>query len=335
MGTAPKTTEFAKLTEDLIARCGGLDEFTETAQVSARSAQLWATGAVVPPIRRLAQLAELFELDIAEVLTAAGRPPSAAVRARLIVDGANSLALRLAAWLDEHDLTNKTAARRMGIDHYTIARLANGARLTAPKVTYRVAAALELDPVELARTDGTDELVATMVAHTGGLAGVLRARLDELDIDHYDPTHVERTAGVLGATHSRFRGFLTGSATPNLTEAVKLAQVLNLELSWILAVTGIDERLARRWADAATSTPKRGPREELGEILRAYRLVREMSVADVAAAVGYETNSAVVRNELHERTPSPEMLTRYADVLDIPLGRLFAAAGYHCRDVAV
>jgi transcriptional regulator with XRE-family HTH domain len=68
--------------------------------------------------------------------------------------------------------------------------------------------------------------------------------------------------------------------------------------------------------------------QALGEVVRARRLSRGMSLADAAAASGLHHSYWSKLENGQYQTPAPQYLQNISDVLDIPIEDLYALTGY-------
>jgi transcriptional regulator with XRE-family HTH domain/plasmid maintenance system antidote protein VapI len=322
---------FAAVIERLVGRAGTIEAFAARTGVTKSQVNAWLAGKSVPYLRTIVKIAQVWDLDLAVLMTAVGRPPAQQTRDLIAVDPAGSLPMRLAAWRDTSGYTTKAAADIIGITRWELSALISGARQprSATKIQM-IAWALKLSPLTVIDAayghDDTSEHVTTLRSRFGPVPQILQAGMYDAGLIHFDDEDTALAAKAMNMTAGRLRDLLNGTENVTLQDALKLNHRFGIVIADLLTAAGTDPDLAARWEIAATEPVKRGPVESVGLLVRSYRTVHNRPLAAVAAEAGYSHHASLLRIENGDGSASPEMLTRIADVLGIPLHRMFAAA---------
>jgi transcriptional regulator with XRE-family HTH domain len=281
--------------------------------------------------RSIVAIASAFDADADELLTAAGKPPLEQARSVIAADPHGSLPMRLNAWRDSNGYTTAEAAYIVGINRWEFSKLAAGSMRPQSDVRIQMLAdALRLHPltvIDAAYGPDSQEKVAVALRRNFAVAPCLIHRgLREARLRHYDGSDLALAGKALGMSAQKLRHLATGTVEPSLQDALKLHQRFGVPIAELMSAVGVDTALATRWEQAAKTAPRPGPVESVGQLLRAYRTVADRPLASVAKAAGYTQHTALLRVENDDHLPSPQILTRLADTLRMPLPRLFAAA---------
>ena len=299
----------------------------ENLGVSHSTAFSWLKGQSQPKLFQLPALAELLGVSLSETCTAAGRPPSDAVRLRYSSDPSGALPALMNAWRSERKLSHPAVAALSGLSAYTWCRLEAGHRPINTLVTLvKVADTLGLTPTQVAAANraviGAPEaldvpaaLASTTLACT--LRTGRKARGLRLGV-------VAAAAGV--STHRLSRLELGLATSLPVTAILPLAELLGTSAAGLLRESGISTGTTSSCllADALDGARLRTTDVSFGATITAARKSAGKRVYQVANQSGV-TRFHLSRCEHDHVLPSVRTVVSLADALDTELADLLAS----------
>ena len=324
---------FSKYITTVIERLGGVNAVATSWGVAPRRIEGWMHCKQVPYLRVLLDFAEHFELDVNELLEAAGKPPIETMMNAVKANPALSLPSVLCQWRDEcFSGDTQAAADAAGICRGSFSKLANGSiPLSGIETTRRVARALEMsieNVLELAGEFDTP-LALKFKEATTGLPGALRSAMADAGFDPFEVASRPAAAKHFGIKLDRFTNFLNGVSVPSLVERQEIAKASRIPL--ISLLVGIDTAVseAEEIIEAINKGKTRLRRgETINVVIKQMRTKAGITQHAVAEACGFDRRSVIAHWETHKWRPSPTSLVRFARVTGGSLPKLLTAAGY-------
>jgi DNA-binding XRE family transcriptional regulator len=303
-----------------------------TLALSRTSVREWRNDRAIPYVDTLVHIADTCGLDRASVFKAAGKPPLEELRALLATAPEDTLAIRLKRYRADSGFDTGEAAASLGLDRWRFSRYANGSAAIQSLATAELlGCAVGMGVVETLLASGVSaehKLVVDAVEQTSGFAGWLRGHAQAKGYRTFETGHVRLLAGTLRISEGKTIAMLKSRRLPDVIDAQRIAEFTGLPVNEVLVAGGWDQDLATKvenGLDAADGI--RREYETLPNLLRAYRVVMDLSLDGLATMLGVD-HSVVSRWETGNRTPDVTHIVAIADVTNAPLGRLFRAAQF-------
>lgn len=266
----------------------------------------WAAGNTLPSVHALPGIAAVLDVDLAVVVTAAGRPAADASRLRFITDPAGSLAGRLFAWREAVDLTPSQAADLAKLHPTAWYRLEAGSRLPGFRILLRLADLMGVPCADLAEAcspvRGTpSDLMARARLADQPYAAQIRRQLDVLGLT------AETVAQATGI--AQLPSYATGRSRPGARTAMQLATLLGVDLRSSLESSDLTE------ADADLIATALDQRAEVTDTVGAQlgRLRREAGLSRDALAEMVQAHPTAVSRWEHDHVqPGLPILANYS-----------------------
>jgi transcriptional regulator with XRE-family HTH domain len=323
---------FAQIVDSLVRTYGSDQNLADALALSRTAVREWRSDRAIPYVDTLLHIADTCGLDRASVLNAAGKPPLEELRALLASAPEDTLAIRLKRYRDDNGFDTEEAAASIGIDRWRFSRYANGSLAIQSLVTAeQLGCAVGLGVVETLLASGVSaehKLVVDAVEQTSGFAGWLRGHAQAKGYRTFESSHVRLLAATLQITEGKTNAMLKSRRLPDAIDAQRIAKFAGVPVDEVLVAGGWDQDLATKVADGLDAASGiRREYETLPNLLRAYRVVMDLSADGLAAKLGVDS-TAVSRWETGSRTPDVMYLVAVAEVTNAPLGRLFRAAQF-------
>lgn len=306
--------------------------------VSPGTVESWRHQRARPRLGTLPRLAELVDIDLADVLADLGVPRDEAMRRRVATDPATSLPWVLRAWRDAAGLAIADVPAALGISRFWWARLEAGSVVPGMRGVVQLLEATML-PAEA--------IVEGLPAETAD-----RLRVWAYCADAEVPTHLrelradaatgleDAAAGARLVVARRLHRAEIGEIDLTDEELVRLARTYRGSVAEVLRLTGWEPERARRVAHAASQV-RRSHTELAGpELLRDAR--HALSEAHRRGHGGPDREGApttwvaeqlgvprprIAKWETTGYTPPLWALERLSELYGLPLPRLLGAYG--------
>lgn len=339
-----RARQFASVVAPLVAAAGGASVVALGAGVCPGTVHQWCTGRAVPYVRTIVTLSTVLGVEPNVLLAAAGKPPLASVRERIANSPDSSLPMILCQVRTEcFGGSTAAAAEHLAMSRHQFSRLANGSRVVSNVgELHRLAAGLGMDERDVMEASGlaTARLSMDHKAMTSGFAGKLRQVMATAGLDSWDSAGVTKLAHLAHRSPGQLNQWLSGRAVPDVISCQLLAKGLRrasgtadpgakaeaVILTSLLAATGMSPELAAKFAAARAAIKPGRAYGDLAQLVRAYRLVADLTKAELSSRLGLAHHAPVTRWEQGTAQPTLNMLISLSEILHAPLPRLLAVS---------